>query len=256
MYQEDRSRALKRPWSLPEAKNALQQQRDEPALAVEKQEGDHADQRGKNSRQRHEPAQHRPTREVVPSEQKGQRDADHGRENDTQERDPETPPQCLSFITLFEKHPHEVQRPATRPEEPFDENEHQGIDYQPEQDDQKQSTQQLEAPAARHGVRLGNTWIPPPALRLGMTPTRSPALTERGGPVTSIDAPPSVTTVKRLEAPVKRRSVTVPFRAPGAAGMRRRASGRATISAGPVGALAVSVRSHSTPSTATRIPRS
>src|SRR5688500_5475891 len=102
MYQEDRSRALKRPWGLLEAKNSLQQQRDEPALAIEEKEGDHADERGKNRRQRDEPAQHRPTREVVAPEQKRQWDADDGRENDTHDRDPETPPQCLSFITLVE----------------------------------------------------------------------------------------------------------------------------------------------------------
>ena len=60
VHQQDRAGALEPPRRVGETERALDQQRDEPGLAVEEQERDDADERREHGRQRHQRASTRP----------------------------------------------------------------------------------------------------------------------------------------------------------------------------------------------------
>src|SRR6476469_3836163 len=91
-----------------------------------------------------------------------------------------------------------------------------------------------------------------------MRPTRAPAGTACGGATTSSTAPPSVRAVYTADGPTKRREVIVAGIAPASGGVSRSASGLTSMTAGPgasIGTPTGASTSHSTPSTAMRIPR-
>ena len=92
-----------------------------------------------------------------------------------------------------------------------------------------------------------------PAGWAGSRPVRRPR-PSAAAPVTSTSSPPSVDGEKTARRRQSARGDRALQAHPAPAGIRRSASGRAPSGAGPVGALAVSVRLPSAPSTATADP--
>ena len=192
MDQENRAGALQPPRRLLEAEQALHQERDETALAVEEEKRQDADQRRQHRGQRDQSAEHPAAGKVVSPEEQRERNADQSRKHHADQRDPETAPERAPLGGPVEEEPDEVEGPAPGAVDPLDQHQQQRVDHEPEQQDEDHGSDDPAAAIRRHVCPSGKRWMPPPSRRLGMMPTRAPGSTACAGAATSSSAPWSV----------------------------------------------------------------
>ena len=195
MHEEDGRRPGEPPRRFFQSKERLKRARDETALAVQEQEGDHTDERRQHDRERDERAENPAARELRPLEEKGERNADGGGQSHGGERDPEARPESPPFLgpprevgEVGERPPRRLECFGERDEErPADE---PGEEECEEQRGEVRTPFHSTSPASRGYARGGG----PPGT--GATKTFQPGCAASGRASTSTSTPESSITAK------------------------------------------------------------
>ncbi len=154
MHQQHGGRPREAPGRLLETEDRLDSPCDEPALAVQEEKRDHADERRQHYGERDERPQHAPAGELGALEEERERHADRGGEADCDERDPDTRPQCAPLLGPARELGEVLKRPARRLERLGERDEERITDEPQEEEGQERRSEVPAGHSASTGDRL------------------------------------------------------------------------------------------------------
>ena len=187
MHEQDGPGPRQPPGRFREAQQGLHAAGSEPALAVEKEEGDDADEGRQGDRQRDERSEEAAAGKLAALEHEGERNADGGRETHRGERDPEARPESRPLRGAAGEL-EDVSEGPVRRTEGLGRRQDERIADQPEEQKRQQRGRESASPDGQGS--LGKTRGRGPS-GAGPTRTRSPTRAASGSASTSI-SPASV----------------------------------------------------------------